>query len=45
LGDSVAHVTESPRVETNSPMLRGGAPNLSDGGPTVITPTTANREN
>ena len=45
IGDSVAHVTESPRVETNSPMLRGGAPNLSDGGPTVITPTTANREN
>jgi len=47
-GDTVAHntATEGPRVETNSPMLRGGPPPaLNDAGPTVITPTNATGRN
>ena len=44
--DLAARSTEGPRVETNSPMLRGGPPpNLNDKGPTVITPTNATGKN
>jgi N-acetylmuramoyl-L-alanine amidase len=43
--DNVARNTttmETPRVETNSPMLRGGAaPVLNENGPTVITSANA----
>jgi len=37
IGETVAHNVEGPRVETNTPMLRGGAPNLNEGQPTVVT--------
>ncbi|TCO83591.1 N-acetylmuramoyl-L-alanine amidase [Chthoniobacter flavus] len=37
--ETVAHnyVPESPRVETNTPMLRGGNPTVNEAQPTVIT--------
>jgi N-acetylmuramoyl-L-alanine amidase len=40
IGETVARNTDSPRVETNTPMLRGGAPVLNDAQPTVITNAT-----
>ena len=33
---------ESPRVETNTPMLRGGEPTANQAQPTVITNAGAN---
>lgn len=42
-GETVARNTDSPRVETNAPMLRGAPPGLNDAQPTVITPTASNR--
>jgi len=48
MGDTVAHNTApvEPRVETNSPMLRGGPPpDLHEAGSTVITPTNATGKN
>jgi N-acetylmuramoyl-L-alanine amidase len=43
-GETVAHntTTEGPRVETNTPMLRGGTPTINEAQPTVITNTGAN---
>jgi N-acetylmuramoyl-L-alanine amidase len=38
VGDVVARNADGPRVETNSPMLRG-SPNPSDPQPIVVTPT------
>jgi len=42
--ETVAHnyVPESPRVETNTPMLRGGNPAVNEAQPTVITNAGAN---
>jgi N-acetylmuramoyl-L-alanine amidase len=46
VGDTVARVNQGPRVETNSPMLRGGPPpTLNESQPTIITPTTASGAN
>ena len=46
IGENVARNVESPRVETNSPMLRGGPPpNLNEAQPTIIAPTSATGAN
>jgi N-acetylmuramoyl-L-alanine amidase len=46
IGENVARNVESPRVETNSPMLRGGPPpTLNEAQPTIIAPTNATGAN
>jgi len=41
MGETVArNNTDGPRVETNTPMLRGAAPNLNEAQPTVVTNAT-----
>jgi N-acetylmuramoyl-L-alanine amidase len=46
VGENIARNVEAPRVETNSPMLRGGPPpNLNEAQPTIVIPTNTTGAN